>query len=108
MHSTRTLGASGPIFMIAPLPYDFSICAIARFSAFFRSSCVAVTPIVASNGLPVRGDVRGTAPVRRNLPSGGRGGDPAGRARNQVNQLPNKIRRRAEIARSDHAGARGG
>ena len=34
----RTL-VSVPIFMIAPLPCDFSIWAMARFSAFFFSSC---------------------------------------------------------------------
>jgi hypothetical protein len=33
--------------MMAPRPYDFSICAIARFSAFFFSSFAAAVAIVA-------------------------------------------------------------
>src|SRR5690242_17977064 len=36
--STRTRGASAPIRMIAPLPQVFSICVMARFRAFLRSS----------------------------------------------------------------------
>jgi len=36
--SIRTF-ESAPIFMMDPLPQLFSICAIARFSAFFFSSC---------------------------------------------------------------------
>src|SRR5258706_16429972 len=71
MHSTRTVGASGPIFMMAPLPYDFSICAIARFNAFFFSSCAAETPIVASRGLPVRGDGSWAPPVGEIYPREG-------------------------------------
>ena len=43
--STRTRGASGPIFMMDPLPQLFSICAIARFKAFLRSSCVVEAAI---------------------------------------------------------------
>jgi hypothetical protein len=36
--STRTRESVEPIFMIAPLPWFFSICAIARPNAFFLSS----------------------------------------------------------------------
>src|SRR5256885_273072 len=36
--STRTRGASAPIRMMAPLPHVFSICVMARFRAFLRSS----------------------------------------------------------------------
>src|SRR6266496_1608302 len=36
--STRTRGESAPIRMIAPLPHVFSICVMARFKAFLRSS----------------------------------------------------------------------
>src|ERR1700722_7928804 len=35
-------GASGPIFMMDPLPQLFSICAMARLRAFLRSSCAVV------------------------------------------------------------------
>src|SRR5688500_7103133 len=44
--STRTRAESAPIFMIDPFPQLFSICAMARLSAFFRSSCTAVTPML--------------------------------------------------------------
>src|SRR5688572_5617674 len=61
--STRTRAESAPIFMIDPLPQLFSICAMARFSAFFRSSCTAVTPILHSLwcvvGLWPRGNLDG-------------------------------------------------
>src|SRR6202044_3418381 len=40
--STRMRGASGPIFMMDPLPQLFSICAMARLRAFLRSSCTVV------------------------------------------------------------------
>ena len=43
--SMRTRADSAPIFMIDPLPQLFSICAIARFSAFLRSSCTVETAI---------------------------------------------------------------
>jgi len=36
--STRTRGESAPIRMMAPLPHVFSICVMARFRAFLRSS----------------------------------------------------------------------
>src|SRR5437667_117386 len=36
--STRTRGESAPMRMIAPLPQVFSICVMARFRAFLRSS----------------------------------------------------------------------
>src|SRR5688500_15026188 len=43
--STRTL-LSAPSRMIEPLPQLFSICAMARFSAFFLSSAIEETAIV--------------------------------------------------------------
>src|SRR5436190_22851437 len=43
--STRTRASADPIFMIAPLPQFFSICAIARFNAFFLSSLTVETAI---------------------------------------------------------------
>src|SRR5437763_13246803 len=43
--STRTRASAEPIFMMAPLPQFFSICAIARFSAFFLSSLTVDTAI---------------------------------------------------------------
>ena len=43
--STRTL-LSVPSRMIDPLPQLFSICVMARFSAFFLSSVIVETAIV--------------------------------------------------------------
>src|SRR5690348_15831770 len=44
--STRTRASADPIFMMAPLPQFFSICAIARFNAFFLSSLTVETAII--------------------------------------------------------------
>ena len=41
----RTRADSAPIFMMEPLPQLFSICAMARFNAFLRSSCCAAVAI---------------------------------------------------------------
>ena len=49
MDSTRTRGASGPIFMMDPFPQLFSICAIARLNAFLRSSWMLGTAMKGSS-----------------------------------------------------------
>src|SRR5689334_18286965 len=46
--STRTRGESAPIRMIAPLPQVFSICVMARFRAFLRSSESFATSLSAA------------------------------------------------------------
>src|SRR5687767_5192674 len=75
--STRTFIASDPIFMMEPLPQFFSICAMARFNAFFLSSCAAEVAMPSTRKLSVdQLAVRG-----RNVP-------PPPPAR-----YPNKIRR---------------
>ena len=43
--STR-MWLSVPSRMIEPLPQLFSICAMARFSAFFLSSCIVETAMI--------------------------------------------------------------
>src|SRR5689334_24841555 len=43
--SIRTRVELAPIFMMEPFPQLFSICAMARFSAFFLSSCTVETAI---------------------------------------------------------------
>src|SRR6266513_4868263 len=53
MASTRIL-FSEPSRMIDPLPQVFSICAIARFSAFFLSSAIVDTAISSSTLLVER------------------------------------------------------
>src|SRR5688500_11232118 len=61
--SIRTRVELAPIFMMEPFPQLFSICAMARFSAFFLSSCTvetAIHPPVVSR--------EPTWPCGRNLP----------------------------------------
>src|SRR5581483_3616469 len=40
--------------MIEPLPQLFSICAMARFNAFFLSSCIVETAMLACPGMIVK------------------------------------------------------
>src|SRR5690606_5138267 len=60
--STRTRGFSAPMRMMLPLPQFFSICAMARLSAFFLSSWRAETAML----VPL-GEAFGALAIDRNL-----------------------------------------